>query len=78
MRLILGERIVLRPTVQFEVGNDVLPGGRTGGLPEQAYRLPNAVLVMPHAPMAHAVLRRSGKLVQPLVDLCKRLTDQRN
>lgn len=68
MRLIFGEGIAFGPSLLFEVGNDVLPGDRTGGFPKDQDGFPYAGLMMSHPTVTHTVALGTLEFVEPAME----------
>jgi hypothetical protein len=72
--LILGEGILLRPTLPLEVGHDMTTSDGLGVRSKKGYSLADTRLVVPQAPVSHLIGFPALEFVQPVVDFLVRLS----
>jgi hypothetical protein len=71
--LVFWKRIVFRPTFLLKVRNDVLAGDQARLFSEDPDRLLDSRFVVTHSPVTHTIFRSTLKLIQPAMNLLKRL-----
>jgi hypothetical protein len=74
--LVLGERVLLGPTLLLKVGHDVAPGDGFGLEAEKGHGLAYPGLVVPQAPVSHSVGFPALEFVQPAVYFLIRPSEQ--